>query len=86
MHSCSLIYTQKTLTWLTKQKSEQFKKRNNEHVNKKQNKLFHDKVEGVHMDLLQCDSSTISFNFKVLDTMRYLEEISLKRNLPSVQI
>ena len=31
------------------------------------------------MDLLQCDSSTISFNFKVLDTMRYLEEISLKK-------
>ena len=63
----------------TKQKGEQVKKRNDEHVTKNQKKLFHDKVEGVHMDLLQCDSSMISFNFKVLDTMGYLEEISLKK-------
>lgn len=63
----------------TKQKSKQVKKRNDEHVSKKQNKLFHDKVEGVHMDLLHCDSSMISFNFKVLDTMGYLEEICLKK-------
>ena len=47
----------------TKQKSKQVKKRNDEHVTKKQKKLFHDKVEGVHMDLLHCDSSMISFNF-----------------------
>ena len=63
----------------TKQKGEQVKKRNDEHVTKKQKKLLHDKVEGVHMDLLQCDSSMISFNFKVLDTMGYLAEISLKK-------
>lgn len=51
----------------TKGKGEQVKKRNDEHVTKKQKKLFHDKVKGVHMDLLQCDSSMISFNFKMLD-------------------
>ena len=63
----------------TKQKGEQVKKRNDEHVTKKQKKLLHDKVEGVHMDLLQCDSSMISFNFKVPETMGYLAEISLKK-------
>ena len=63
----------------TKQKSKQVKKRNDEHVTKKQKKLFHDKVEGVHMDLLHCDSSMISFNFKVLDTMGHLEEICLRK-------
>ena len=63
----------------TKPKRKQVKKRNDEHVTKKQKKLFHDKVEGVHMDLLHCDSSMISFNFKVLDTMGYLEEICLRK-------
>jgi len=48
-------------------------------VTKKQNKLFQEKVEGVHMDLLHCDSSMISFTFKVLDTMEYLEETCLKK-------
>lgn len=83
MHSISLKLTQKTLTGLTKknrrkQKGEQVKKRNDEHVTKKQKKLFYEKVERVHMDLLQCDSSMISFNFKELDTLGYLEDISLK--------
>ena len=63
----------------TKQKNKQVNKRNDGHVTKKQKKLFHDKVEGVHMDLLHCDSSMISFTFKVLDTMGYLEEIFLKK-------
>ena len=31
------------------------------------------------MDLLQCDSSMTSFDFKVLDTIGYLEEISLRK-------
>ena len=48
-------------------------------MTKKQKKLFHDKVEGVDRDLLHCDSSMTSFNFKVLDTMGYLEEICLKK-------
>lgn len=90
MHSISLKLTQKTLTGLTKknrrkQKGEQVKKRNDEHVTKKQKKLFYEKVERVHMDLLQCDSSMISFNFKELDTLGYLEEIS-NRNLPSARL
>lgn len=64
----------------TKQKSKQVTKRNVSHVTKKQKKLFHDKVEGVHMDLLHCDSSMTSFTFKVLDTMGYLEEINLAKD------
>ena len=63
----------------TKQKSKQVKNRNDGYVTKKQKKLFHDKVEGVHMDLLHCDSSMISFSFKKLDTMGYLESICLKK-------
>lgn len=63
----------------TKQKSKQVKKVKDGHVTKKQKKLFHDKVEGVHMDLLHCDSSMTEFTFKVLDTMGYLEEICIRK-------
>ena len=63
----------------TKKKGKQIKKKSDSHVTKKQRKLFHDKVEGVDMDSLHCDSSMTSFNFKVLDTMGYLEEICLKK-------
>lgn len=61
----------------TKQKSKQVKKRSD--VTKKQKKFFHDKVRGVNMDLLHCDSSMDSFTFKVLDTLGYLEKICLKQ-------
>ena len=57
----------------TKQKGEQVNKRNDEHVTKKKNNFFHNKVEGVHMDLLQCGSSMTSFNFKVVDKMGCVE-------------
>ena len=64
----------------TKQKSKQVKKVKDGHVTKKKKKkLFHDKVEGVHMDLLHCDSSMTEFTFKVLDTMGYLEEICIRK-------
>ena len=46
-------------------------------MTKTQKKIFHDKVEGVPVDLLHCDSSMISF--RVLDTVGYLEEICLKK-------
>ena len=48
-------------------------------MTKKQKKFFHEGVEGVHIDLLHCDSSMDSFTFKVLDTKWYLEEIYLKQ-------
>ena len=48
-------------------------KQKGEHVTKKKNNLFHNKVEGVHMDLLQCGSSMTSFNFKVVDKMGCVE-------------
>ena len=69
----------------TKQKSKQVKRVNDGLVTKKQKILFHNKVEGVHMDLLHCDSSMTTFNFKVLDTMGYLEEISLEK-IPNFRI
>jgi len=63
----------------TKKKGKQIKKKSDSHVTKKEKKLFYDKVEGIDMDLLHCDSFMTSFNFKVLDTMGYLEEICLKK-------
>ena len=41
--------------------------------------MFSKKVEGVHMDLLTCESSMRQFNFKILDTMGYVEEVTLNK-------
>lgn len=48
-------------------------------ANKLQKNLFSKKVEGVHMDLLTCESSVRQFTFKVLDTMGYIKEVTLKK-------
>lgn len=44
--------------------------------------MFSKKVEGVHMDLLTCESSMRQFTFKILDTMGYVEEVALKNHRP----
>lgn len=49
-------------------------------ANKKQKNVFSKKVEGVHMDLLICESSIRQFTFKILDTMGYVEEVTLKKS------
>lgn len=51
-----------------------------DHANKMQKNLFSKKVEGVHMDLLTCESSLRQFTFKVLDTMGYIKEVTLKKS------
>ena len=51
-----------------------------DNANKKQKNMFSKKVEGVHMDLLTCESSMRQFTFKILDTMGYVEEVTLKKS------
>ena len=47
-------------------------------ANEKQKNMFSKKVEGVHMDLLTCESSMRQFIFKILVTMSYVE-VTLKK-------
>ena len=50
-----------------RQKIKKTGKRDN--ANKKLKNMFSKKVEGVHMDLPTCESSTRQFTFKILDTI-----------------
>lgn len=50
-------------------------------ANKKQKNLFSKKGRGVQMDLLTCESSMCQFTFKILDTMGYIEEVTLIKSL-----
>ena len=50
-----------------------------DYVSKKQKNVFSKKFEGVHMGLLTCESSMRQFNFKILDTMGYVEEVTLNK-------
>ena len=60
--------------------------RKRDNANKKQKNVFSKKVEGVPMDLLTCESSMHQFTFKILDTMGYIEEVTLKTHLPHARL
>ena len=52
-------------------------------VNKKNLRYFAKKVDGVAMDLLECNSTMNLFKFKILDTMGYQENVTLTKDSAS---
>lgn len=66
-----------------KSKPKTKKTNNTEAVNKKNPRYFAKKVDGVAMDLLECNSTMNLFKFKILDTMGYQENVTLTKDSAS---
>ena len=66
-----------------KSKPKTKKTNNTEAVNKKNLRYFAKKVDGVAMDLLECNSTMNLFKFKILDTMGYQENVTLTKDSAS---